>query len=343
MSDAQTALATAQRYGLSAFATRELEALAVPIPQASSMRLWFWRSVSALAAALGGLGVIMWVAANWGDLSRMGKFALLQATVGVFALGAAVLYQRRRSLHSEGATPMAAAALGLVVLLGTGALFAYFGQTYQTGADPWQLFALWAVLMLPLCWALRHDLLWTPWAIIVMTGISLWLQTYAQRSWRVDAQTLPVHLTAWAMAALVVIFLSQLFRRFTGAGVWSFRMALTLWLIGMTITGLFGLFHRHIAPQYALALLMTGLGCTAFVPRKMFDVYALSAVSLCLIVLLIGGLARMMLYDNSSDWFGVFLLLGLMAAGMLTVAVKLIMHLSKQYALQEAQEGVQHG
>jgi uncharacterized membrane protein len=266
----------------------------------------------------------------------------LQAMVGVFALGAAWLYQRSTMAaaphHQNSSTPMSSAALGLVALLGTGALFAYFGQTYQTGADPWQLFALWAVLALPLCWALRHELLWTPWAVVAMTGISLWLQTHAQRSWRVDAETLPVHLTAWAVAAAVVIFLSPLLRRFTGAGAWSFRMALTLWLIGMTITGLWGLFSRQIAPQYALALVLAGLCCAAFVPRKMFEVYALSAAALCLIVLLVGGIARMMLYDNRSDWFGVFLLLGLLAAGMLTAAVKLIMGLSKNYALQNAQE-----
>jgi uncharacterized membrane protein len=343
MSQEHIAIATAQRYGLSELATRDLVALAVPQPSASSMRLWFWHSVSALAAALGGLGVILWIAANWGDLSRMGKFALLQMMIDIFALGAAVMYQRRSPVQTAGTTPMVAAALGLVALLCTGALFAYFGQTYQTGADPWQLFALWAVLALPLCWALRHELLWTPWAIISMAGISLWLQTHAERSWRVNTETLPVHLAAWAVAAAVVIFLSQMLRRFTGAGVWSFRMALTLWLVGMTIMGVWGLFDRPIAPQYAFALVMTGLGCAVFAPRKMFDVYALSAVALCLIVLLISGMARMMLYDSQGNWFGVFLLLGLLAAGMLSAAVKLIMGLSKQYALQDMHEGAQHG
>jgi uncharacterized membrane protein len=343
MSQEHIAIATAQRYGLDELATRDLLALAAPQPSADGMRMWFWRSVSALAAALGGLGVIMWIAANWGDLSRMGKFALLQTMIGVFAMGAAVMYQRKSTSQTADSSPMVAAAFGLVTLLGTGALFAYYGQTYQTGADPWQLFALWAVLALPLCWALRHELLWTPWAIVSMTGISLWLQTHAARSWLVNTETLPVHLAAWTMAAGVVIFLSPLLRRFTGAGVWSFRMALTLWLIGMTITGILGLFDSHIAPQYALALLIAGLSCATFTPRKMFDVYAFSAAALCLIVLLISGIARMMLDDGRGDWIGVFLLLGLLTAGMLTAAVKLIMGLSKKYGSQEAREGSQHG
>ena len=35
------------------------------------------------------------------------------------------------------------------------------GQTYQTGADPWQLFATWALLLLPLAALGRSPLLWT--------------------------------------------------------------------------------------------------------------------------------------------------------------------------------------
>src|SRR6185369_16756838 len=38
----------------------------------------FWPAVAVLAGALGGLGVILWIAANWQDFGRMGRFALLQ-------------------------------------------------------------------------------------------------------------------------------------------------------------------------------------------------------------------------------------------------------------------------
>ncbi len=40
-------------------------------------------------------------------------------------------------------------ALLLALALNIGALLALVGQTYQTGADPWQLFATWALLLLP--------------------------------------------------------------------------------------------------------------------------------------------------------------------------------------------------
>jgi uncharacterized membrane protein len=37
----------------------------------------------------------------------------------------------------------------LMTCLGLGVLLALFGQTYQTGVDPWETFFNWALLMLP--------------------------------------------------------------------------------------------------------------------------------------------------------------------------------------------------
>ena len=41
-----------------------------------------------------------------------------------------------------------------------GALLAVYGQTYQTGADPWGLFATWALLILPWAVAACFTPLW---------------------------------------------------------------------------------------------------------------------------------------------------------------------------------------
>ena len=78
--------------------------------------------------------------------------------------------------------PAARAPLALLALLGIGGLFAYFGQTYQTGADPWQLFAWWAALALPLCLGVRSDVLWAPWAAVAVGAISLWVHAHTGKS-----------------------------------------------------------------------------------------------------------------------------------------------------------------
>ena len=46
------------------------------------------RGTAMLAAALMGLGVIFWVAANWDTLGHLGRFGLLEAVLVAAALGA---------------------------------------------------------------------------------------------------------------------------------------------------------------------------------------------------------------------------------------------------------------
>lgn len=88
------------------------------------------------------LGGIFFFAFNWDDLHRMHKLALALAVLSGFA-GAALLLPR--GSVSYRASLLAAA-------LATGGLLALVGQIYQTGADIWQLFASWSLLILP--WAL---------------------------------------------------------------------------------------------------------------------------------------------------------------------------------------------
>jgi uncharacterized membrane protein len=227
----------------------------------------------------------------------------------------------------------ARARLALLAFLGIGALFAYFGQTYQTGADPWQLFALWAVLGLPLCGATRSDVLWAPWALVVMTAISLWVYAHTGHRWFSEAGSLSTYGVAWGASVLVLAALSPLFTAQTGAKAWSLRTAATLAVVMWTSTGLTGLFsHTQIAPHYALGLLLLAGTALAFSTRRCFDVFVLSAIALGLNVLLVGGLARWFLESAKGNPIGVFLLLGLMAAGLLAASVSLVMRVARQHA-----------
>jgi hypothetical protein len=98
------------------------------------------RAVQVLAMLLGGLGIIFFIAANWQTHSPIPMFAGLQATLLGACVGAACW-------------PRLRVPLALLGFLATGALLAFFGQYYQSGADPWQMFALWAGLLIPLAFA----------------------------------------------------------------------------------------------------------------------------------------------------------------------------------------------
>ncbi|OYT90279.1 MAG: hypothetical protein CFE43_18965 [Burkholderiales bacterium PBB3] len=297
------------------------------LPQPSTLPLWLPRGVAVLAAALGGLGVVMWIAANWASMGGIGHFALLQGLVLVMGVGAAL-------------KPAARGPLGLLALLGIGALFAYFGQTYQTGADPWQLFALWAVLALPLCWGARSDVLWAPWALVVVTAISLWTHTYSGHRWGVEADQLSVHLAAWSAGLALAAALSPVCKRWTGAGVWSFRTAVTLTVAAITLTALGGLFHKPVQAQYVLGLLVFAVALALLNVSRLFDIFAISAVALGVNALLAIGAARW-LFDNGGggDWVGKLMLMGLIAAGLLAGTVSGILQLARRHAAAAASTG----
>ena len=109
-------------------------------------------------------GVVFFVAFNWDALGRFGKFALIQALL----LAAVLLYWRLGALRTAGQAALLLAAILLGVLL------ALYGQTYQTGADPWQLFATWALLMLPWAAVGRFAPLWLLWLLLLNLAATLY-------------------------------------------------------------------------------------------------------------------------------------------------------------------------
>lgn len=293
---------------LDAAQTRQLQELAGFGHEPKSLSWWLPRGVAVLAAALLGMGLIFWVAANWEDLGRTGRFALIQAVFAVSCLGAFVF-------------PAARTPLLLIAMLAIGGLFAYFGQTYQTGADPWQLFAVWAVLALPLCLVARSDVLWTPWMLVLATGITLWMQAHTRHSWLVRAEDFDILLSGWAALLVACALVSPLLARWTGTGVWPLRLGLVLAVIMITGSGLNSLFGSDIASPYwaGLALLLVAAGL--LLTRQFFDVFGLSSVALGINTLLVCGLASR-LFDNGNDAIGGMLLLGLAAAILLALTVQ---------------------
>lgn len=309
-------LATEHR--LDARGRSRLEELAGLRDEPAALAIWLPRGVAVLAAALGGLGLVFWIAANWQTLGRFGRFALLE--VFVLAMCAGALWR-----------PAARAPLGLLALLAIGGLFAYFGQTYQTGADPWQLFAVWAVLALPLCIAARSDVLWAPWALVVMTGVSLWIHAHIGHRWRVQPDDLLVHMFGWVGALVLIAALSAPLRRYTGAGIWSLRTAITLAVAMIASTGFAGLFEDRAGLFYGLALAVLAGGAAMLSRRESFDVFGLSAVALGLDALLIGGMAYLLLRNSRGDGILSLLFIGLVAAGLVAGSVSIVLRLSRRY------------
>lgn len=270
------------------------------------------------AAALIGFGIILWVAAHWDEIGRFARFAIVGG-----ALAAAVLL----SLVNAARTP------GLILsFLAAGGLFALIGQTYQTGADPWQLFAIWAAIGVPWALAARSDALWLVWAVVAMVAITLWLATYLGfGNWPEQRGAV---LAAWLMALAIATLLSPFAQltRWLGETRWSFRLTALLAIALITQSGVADLFtSREIPLLYWLALAILGGAAAALISSATLDIALVSVLGLSLDTLLITGFGRLVMQAGAVD-FASFLLIGFAGAALVAGTGAFILKLMRERA-----------
>ncbi len=311
----QTLFALAAEHGVAADARLQAAAGLQGEPAAVRHRGPF--VLRATAATLVGLGLVFWVAANWDTLGRAARFGLLQGLLLLALAGAAM-------------RPAARAAFSLLAWLVTGGLLACFGQIYQTGADPWQLFALWALLTLPLALAARSDLVWVPWVLVAMVAVSLWTQAHAGHRWRTDADTLPLFLQAWGATLALPALLSPAAARWTGAGPWALRTAITLAVVAITVTALGALFGSPVHAHYGLGLVVLLALTWGLARPATVDLHGLSVAWAGLDTLLVCGLARWLFHGSGGDTAGKLLVLGVAAAVLVAASVASLLRRVRQ-------------
>jgi uncharacterized membrane protein len=152
---------------LDAAATAAAREALGPAPDAALWRWFLDRLALWLGVALCAAGVICFIAANWEHIGKFTRLYGMQALVI-----AAVAVAARLGLARIGGQ----AALWLAIVL-LGGLLALIGQTYQTGADTWELFALWSALALPWAFVGRHAAIWLLWIAVANIALGLWADT----------------------------------------------------------------------------------------------------------------------------------------------------------------------
>lgn len=129
--------------------------------------------VLAVAVALVVAGAVFFFAANWEGMSRLARVGLALLAHVVAAAAAVGLGTERTAGRAAGAA--AALLIGPVLLV--------YGQTYQTGADAWQLFAGWAALALPFALLVRGTALWMVVLVLARAGALLWVNQVHGNAW----------------------------------------------------------------------------------------------------------------------------------------------------------------
>ena len=150
---------------------KNTEAAATHLEVYPSKRTWlifFDKALLIIGTVALVLSLVFFIAYNWQSLGKIGKFALVEgALVITIALYVALSFRRQFQLIRQ--------LLLLIASIITGSLLALFGQIYQTGADTWQLFFAWAILITPWVVIARFPALWLLWLGLINAFLLLYL------------------------------------------------------------------------------------------------------------------------------------------------------------------------
>ncbi|MDR2129338.1 MAG: DUF2157 domain-containing protein [Burkholderiaceae bacterium] len=224
-----------------------------------------WRRMADGVLALAGAlllaaGVIFFFAYNWADLQRFAKLGLAFAALTASVAAAAFC--------APGGTGWRAALFA--AMLCCGALLALIGQSYQTGADVWELFAAWAALALPLALLARSSACWALWLVIGNSALNLIMSNAPWLLW--NAPWL-----LWSEGSMrKLLFLTAACNLlFLALAEWTYPR----WLAAP---------RRHVQRLAALAgvLPLTAGACAGWWPRSDFD-GMLSVFFVCVAALLL--------------------------------------------------------
>ncbi len=291
------------------------------------------RALLALGVALLCAGVIVFFAFNWQALHKFTRFGVLALLISA---PAAVAWRR-----PDGDAAGRAALFGAQMI--TGALLAVIGQVYQTGADPWQLFAWWTLLAVP--WALAAHAPPHWWLVVVLANVAL------LRFFSVELGAgLPFTLLfgveggklvgLWLLAAALSqlalwLVLAAHAPRVGVRGQGGVRLLAALACAHALWLGLAALFGDRFDGAMLIIALVALLGLGAWFRRRNVDLLVLSLIALSLIALTVAGLGRL-LFEAGAE-FGGFLLLGLLTLGLSAVSATWLMRLHRGHAETSAE------
>ena len=243
-------------------------------PDAAAWRAFLARVLNGAGITGLGAGAIFFVAANWQDYGVAGRFALLQVAFAI-AVGLA-LWRPAPGMLGE-------SALTLAVLF-SGALLALFGQTYQTGADVYELFFIWAILALPFALASAAAAVWATWWVVLNVGLALYCGLEdASFARLLVAGRLGIERPLLLFFACLANLGGAVLFEHLGRARWLVRMAATLGMLFGTAAAFLAIFGERTGAtgQDGLVVVMFAATCAAIAHaslRRRNDVYPMALV-----------------------------------------------------------------
>lgn len=283
--------------------------LAVASPERPAWRRFLSTVLMGFGALLVLSGVIYFFAYNWAELHRFAKLGLILTAITAACLTA---WRLGETLPGQFALLFAAVLVG--------PLLAVYGQAYQTGADPYELFLGWGALILPWVALARFSPLWLLQLLLINTGLMLYWDQVAEADEAWLSLTLGlVNGAAWG----VYEFLS--WREVSWLqGRWLPRVLAVMTQLPLLILAEELILDSRDAETVhgaALVLLLVLMAASqAFHRMVRAELFLLTLVALCAMTLL-STLAGHLIFGPMDLELGGFFLMGLLLIGEVGLAV----------------------
>ncbi len=268
-------------------------------------------------------GVFFFFAFNWQALHRFAKLGVLELGV-VLAVGIA-FWQTLERLPGK----IALTAAALLV----GALFAVYGQIYQTGADSYQLFLTWALLIAVWVFIGKFTPLWFVLLVLLNLTVSLyWFQVVGANNSFINVLLFLVNgaaLVAWELFRRVGVnwLTSRWTPRLIALEIFVLLVAPTLALI----------FISEYAPNNDIWLrvlagtfVVVSVATLYVYSQRVLDQFMLIVCSFSLIVTLVA-----LVLKTGNFGTGVIFLSGALVIGLAALVVVWLRRLSEKVEVQQ--------
>ncbi|MBC8109890.1 MAG: DUF2157 domain-containing protein [Verrucomicrobia bacterium] len=259
------------------------------------------------------LGIIFFFAYNWNDLPKFVKIGMTE--VLIITTTALVLFSKINTTIKN------------IILTGTsvlvGALFAVFGQVYQTGASAYDFFLGWTVFIT--LWVIVSN--FAPLWLVFLTLLNTTFILYAQQVAHDWSQTF-VYMLLFIGNTLFLIVSMQLSKLIPASKipVW-FASSLALACVSFTTLGIInGIFETRNTAFWIL-IFLTSLVYVAGIRYglKTKSVFYLALIPFSIIIIVSALLL------NLSNEAGMLLLIGLFIVGSVTLLIKILLDFQKKW------------
>lgn len=284
---------------------------------------WAAKLLSILGIALILSGIIYFLTFNWDKMTPLIKFTLIQT--GIIACIITSFFCVSKLIAEKFSLLSAGILVGVFLFI--------FGQIYQTGADSYNLFMIWALLILPWVIISKFAIFWAHWLFISNTAFMLfWIQAALPKP-EADMMLFPYLILFNSLFLLLREFLCTKNTNWL-QGRWT-RMVLVILILALAIfpTMVFSTNPLHATYSTILATLVSIIIHIAFYfiyRYKIPDISVIAATILSVCIILESFIYETLTQLLTPKYSIIYLLIGAITPFIFTLAIIVLRTIAKK-------------